>query len=72
VHEKSWLEKQMFFKESLLPLRHGKVVIASASRTEDPGFESRKGVSFLGLNALQCCCQIFMLCHCLFLRKISV
>jgi hypothetical protein len=33
------------------------VVIASASRTEDPGFESRQGVRFLGINTLQCCCQ---------------
>jgi hypothetical protein len=30
---------------------------ASASRTEDPGFESRQGVRFLGLYTLQCCCQ---------------
>jgi hypothetical protein len=39
----------------LLPWRRGIVVIASASRTEDPGFESRQGVRFLGLYTLQCC-----------------
>jgi hypothetical protein len=43
-----------FFKE--LPWRHGKVVIASAYRTEDPGFESCQGVMFLGIYTLQCCC----------------
>jgi hypothetical protein len=29
-----------------MPLRRGIVVIASAYRTEDPGFESRQGVRF--------------------------
>jgi hypothetical protein len=29
-----------------LPWRRGKVVIASVHRTEDPGLESRQGVSF--------------------------
>jgi hypothetical protein len=33
-----------------------RLVIASASRTDDPGFESRQGVRFLGLDTLQCCC----------------
>jgi hypothetical protein len=33
------------------------VVIASSSRTEDPGLESRQGVRFWGLNTLQWCCQ---------------
>jgi hypothetical protein len=33
------------------------VVITSASRTEDLGFESRQGSRFLGLYTLQCCCQ---------------
>jgi hypothetical protein len=31
------------------PWRRGIVIISSASRTEDPGFESRQGVRFLGL-----------------------
>jgi hypothetical protein len=31
-----------------------------ASRTEDPGFESRKGVRFLGLYTLQFSCQNFL------------
>jgi hypothetical protein len=35
----------------------GFVVIVSTYRTEDPGFESRKGIWFLGLYTLQCCCQ---------------
>jgi hypothetical protein len=33
------------------------VVIASAYRTEDPGFESRQGVRFLVIDTLQCCCH---------------
>jgi hypothetical protein len=46
------------------------VVIASAYRTEDPGFESRKGVRLLGLYTLQCRCQkLNMHCHCVHLRK---
>jgi hypothetical protein len=32
------------------------VVIASAYITEDPGFESRPGVTFVGIYTLQCCC----------------
>jgi hypothetical protein len=36
-----------------LAWRRGIVVIASAYRTEDPGFQSREGVRFLGINALQ-------------------
>jgi hypothetical protein len=40
-----------------MPWRRGIVVIASAYRTEDPWFESRQGVRFLGLYTLQCCCQ---------------
>jgi hypothetical protein len=31
------------------------VVIASASRSDDRGFESRRGVRFLGIYTLQCC-----------------
>jgi hypothetical protein len=30
-------------------------VIASANGTEDRGYESRRGVRFLGLKTLQCC-----------------
>jgi hypothetical protein len=40
-----------------MPWRRGIVVIASASRTEDPGFESRQGVRFSGLYTFQCCCR---------------
>jgi disulfide bond formation protein DsbB len=47
------------------------VVIASASRTDDPGFESRQGVRFLGLNTLQCCCQNFICIVVVCLRKIN-
>jgi uncharacterized membrane protein AbrB (regulator of aidB expression) len=36
------------------------VVIASDSRTEDPGFESLQCARFLGLYTLQCCCQNLM------------
>jgi hypothetical protein len=42
-----------------LPWRRGivmHVVITSAYRTEDPGFESRQGVRFLGSYTFQCCC----------------
>jgi hypothetical protein len=38
------------------PWRRGIAVIASAYRTEDPGFESSQSVRFLGLYTLQCCC----------------
>jgi hypothetical protein len=37
--------------------RRGIVVIASASRTEDPGFESRQDVMVFGLYTLLCCFQ---------------
>jgi hypothetical protein len=33
----------------------GDVVIESASRNEDSGFESGQGVKLLGLCTLQCC-----------------
>jgi hypothetical protein len=32
------------------------VVIASAYRTEDPGFEIRQVVRFLGIYTSHCCC----------------
>jgi hypothetical protein len=38
-----------------MPWWRGIVVIASAYRTKDPGFESRQGVRFLGIYTLQCC-----------------
>jgi hypothetical protein len=41
-----------------MPRRHGRVVIASASRPEDRGFESRQDGKFLGIRTLQCCCSI--------------
>jgi hypothetical protein len=45
------------------------VVIASASRTEDPEFESPPGCKTQGLYVLQCCCQnlirIVIVCMCL-------
>jgi hypothetical protein len=37
--------------------RRGIVVIASACRTEDLGFESRQGVRLLGIHTLKCCCH---------------
>jgi hypothetical protein len=54
--------------------RRGIVVIASASRTEDPGFEFRQGVRYLCLRTLQWCCQnlIYSSWHRVFLRKINV
>jgi hypothetical protein len=42
-------------KLRMWPWRHGIVVIAFAYRTEDPRFESRQGVRFLGIYTLQCC-----------------
>jgi hypothetical protein len=49
-----------------LARRLGIVVIASAYRTEDPGFESRQGVRFLGIYTLQCSCRslIFIVIVC--------
>jgi hypothetical protein len=44
-------------KLSYGPWQRGIVVIASAYRTEDPGFESRQGVRVLGIYTLQCCCH---------------
>jgi hypothetical protein len=52
------------------PGRRGIVVIASASRTEDPGFESRQGVRFLGVVNIAVLLPKFNLdCHCVYLRK---
>jgi hypothetical protein len=42
-------ELELFETSSVLPWRRGIVAIASASRKEDIGFESRQGVRFLGL-----------------------
>jgi hypothetical protein len=52
--------------------RRGIVVIVSAYRTEDPGFESRQCVRFLGINTLHCCCHnlIRIVIVCTYLRKI--
>jgi hypothetical protein len=44
------------FKEELSS--SGGVVIVSAYRTGDPGFESRQGVRFLVLYTLQCCSAV--------------
>jgi hypothetical protein len=58
------------------PWRRGIVVIASAYRTEDIGFESHQGVRFLGLyiHTLLCCCQN-LICICMtvivFTKKIQ-
>jgi hypothetical protein len=53
--------------------RRSLMVIASNSRTEDPGFESRQGVRFLGLNTLNSSCQNFICidCHYVYLREIN-
>jgi hypothetical protein len=40
-----------------MPWRKGIGVIASAYRTEDPGFKSRQGAMFLEIYMLQCCCH---------------
>jgi hypothetical protein len=62
-----FLENQLFYFNSIVssgakmnffqPWRRGIVVIASAYKTEDPGFDSRHGVRFLGIYTLQCCCH---------------
>jgi hypothetical protein len=49
-----------------VPWRRGIGVIASVSRTDSPGFESRLGVRFLGLYTFQCYCHDLM-----YLRKIN-
>jgi hypothetical protein len=40
-------------REMLIIVLYGIVVIASAYRTEDPEFESRQGIRFLGLPNLK-------------------
>jgi hypothetical protein len=47
--------KKCHRQSKLRPWRLGVVVIISANKTEDRGFESRQGVRFLGLYTLQCC-----------------
>jgi hypothetical protein len=47
-------------KHEAFSFAHGCVahmVITSAYRTGDPGFESRQGVGFLGCYSLQCSCH---------------
>jgi hypothetical protein len=53
------------------PWRSGVVVIASAYRTEDPGFESHQGVRFLGLYTGIALLLSKLNCHCVYLRKIN-
>jgi hypothetical protein len=56
--------------------RRGKVVIASASRTEGRGFELRNNVYYIfGTYTLRCCClQLALHCKCVhictYLRKV--
>jgi hypothetical protein len=52
-----WQVKRPFQNLFYFPRRCGIVVIATAYRTEDPGFESRQVVRFLGFYTLQCCCH---------------
>jgi hypothetical protein len=47
------------------------VAIATVSRTEDSGFESRRGVGFLGLYIAVLFSKLKMHCHCVHLRKIN-
>jgi hypothetical protein len=53
------------------PWRRGIVVITSAYRSEDPGFESRQGVRFLGIYTLQWCFHnlICIVIVCIILEK---
>jgi hypothetical protein len=48
------------------------VVIESAYRTEDHGFESRQGVRFLGIYILQCCCHNLICIVILYLQKLII
>jgi hypothetical protein len=52
-----YFEPHHFFVVERNPRRRGLVVIASAYITEDPEFESRQGMRFLGMYTLQCCCH---------------
>jgi hypothetical protein len=50
---------------AFMPWRGGIVVIAYASRPEDPGFESRQGVRFLELiNIAVLLSKLNIYCHC--------
>jgi hypothetical protein len=60
-----WLIRECCGKK---PWRRGIVVIASAYRTEDPRFESHRGVKLLGIYTLQWCCNNVH-CHFVNLRK---
>jgi hypothetical protein len=57
----SLLKSGSFLKECakrnifVLETQEGYLSYFNASRTEDPGFESRQCVRFLGINTLQCC-----------------
>jgi hypothetical protein len=44
------------------PWRRGIVVIASAYISDDPGYESRRGVKFSGMYTLQFCCHNNLIC----------
>jgi hypothetical protein len=72
----SWTLLSRHFNENsfkcALARRSGIVVIASAYRTTDPGFESRQVVKLLGLYTLQCCCRnLNALSLCLLEKKIN-
>jgi hypothetical protein len=49
------------FERKLHRITKPTVVIASSYRTEDPWFESRQGVRFLGIYTMQCCCH-YLIC----------
>jgi hypothetical protein len=49
---------------------HGIMVIASAYRTEDPGFESRQGVRFFrNFYIAVLLSKLYMLCHCVYVLE---
>jgi hypothetical protein len=56
-----------------MPWWRGIVVIASASRIEDPRFESRRGVRFLGLYMYitVLLSKLNMHCHYVYSRKMN-
>jgi hypothetical protein len=58
MHVKSIIHNiSTMFSKKFTPWRRGIVVIASAYITEDPVFETRHAVRFLGVLTLQCCCR---------------